>query len=91
MALEVKRISIEAITELRPLMARIQARDKSLAQQITRAASSMSLNIAEGELSDPGKRRMAAWKAPIATSAGSALTVGTTGRPRDKDGTARSS
>jgi four helix bundle protein len=47
MALIVADLSIELIEKLRPLMARIRARDKSLADQIQRAASSVALNIGE--------------------------------------------
>jgi four helix bundle protein len=41
------------IETLRPLVPRIKQRDKSLADQLTRAASSIALNIGEAELSDP--------------------------------------
>ena len=46
---------------------RIKAKDRSLADQITRAASSIALNIGEAEYSDPGNRR-----ARFFTAAGSA-------------------
>jgi len=52
MALIVADLSIELIEKLRPLVARIKARDRSLADQIQRAASSVALNI--GEVA-PGK------------------------------------
>ncbi len=67
MALIVADLSIELIEKLRPLVARIKARDKSLADQIQRAASSVVLNIGEAEYSDPGNRR-----ARFHTAAGSA-------------------
>jgi four helix bundle protein len=67
MALIVAELSIELIETLRPLMSRIKARDKSLEDQIRRAASSGALNIGEGEYSDPGNRR-----ARYFTAAGSA-------------------
>jgi four helix bundle protein len=67
MALFVAELSIELIETLRPLMARIKARDKALEDQIRRAASSVALNIGEGEYSDPGNRR-----ARYFTAAGSA-------------------
>jgi four helix bundle protein len=67
MSLQVSALSIELIEALRPLMARIKARDKSLADQIQRAASSIALNLGEGEYSDPGNRR-----ARYFTAAGSA-------------------
>lgn len=67
MALQVAELSIELIEALRPLVPRIKARDKSLADQIMRAASSIALNVGEAELSDPGNRR-----ARLFTAAGSA-------------------
>ena len=47
MALQVASLSIELIETLRPLVPRIKQRDKSLADQLTRAASSIALNIGE--------------------------------------------
>ena len=41
---------------LQPLVARLRHRDKSLADQLTRAASSIALNIAESGYSDPGNK-----------------------------------
>ena len=67
MGLIVADLSIELIEKLRPLVARIKARDKSLADQIQRAASSVALNIGEAAYSDPGNRR-----ARFHTAAGSA-------------------
>ena len=66
-ALQVAGLSFEMIEALRPLMPRIRRMDKSLAEQLTRAATSVALNIAEGDLSDPGNRR-----ARFFTAAGSA-------------------
>ena len=57
MALQVAELSLELIETLRPLMPRIKQRDKSLADQILRAANSIALNVGEAELSDPGNRR----------------------------------
>jgi four helix bundle protein len=54
MALQVAELSLELIETLRPLMPRIKQRDKSLADQIQRSASSIALNLGEAELSDPG-------------------------------------
>ena len=67
MALRVAEMSVQMIETLRPLIGRIKARDKSLADQLTRAASSVCLNIAESQHSDPGNRR-----ARLFTAAGSA-------------------
>jgi four helix bundle protein len=58
---------MELVTCLRPLVPRIKRRDRSLADQLVRAASSVALNIAEAEYSDPGNKR-----ARFYTAAGSA-------------------
>ena len=58
---------MQLIEALRPLVPRIRARDRALADQLTRAASSVALNIGEGNYSDPGNRR-----ARFFTAAGSA-------------------
>jgi four helix bundle protein len=67
MALKVAELSFELIEALQPIVPRIKAKDRSLADQITRAASSIVLNIGEAEFSDPGNRR-----ARFFTAAGSA-------------------
>jgi len=67
MSLIVADLSIELIEKLRPLVSRIRARDKNLADQIQRAANSIALNLGEGAYSDPGNRR-----ARFHTAAGSA-------------------
>jgi four helix bundle protein len=67
MAFQALELSIELIGTLQPLMARIKQRDKSLADQIARAATSIALNLGEAEMSDPGNR-----KARLFTAAGSA-------------------
>ncbi len=67
MAFQASELSIELVEALVPLMPRIKQRDKSLADQLSRAASSISLNCAEAEFSDPGNRR-----ARLFTAAGSA-------------------
>lgn len=67
MALQVAEMSIQLIETLRPLVGRIKGRDKSLADQLTRAASSVALNIGESQHSDAGNRR-----ARLFTAAGSA-------------------
>jgi four helix bundle protein len=67
MSLQVGSFSLQLISTLRPLVPRIKERDRALADQLTRAASSIALNIGEAELSDPGNRR-----ARLFTAAGSA-------------------
>jgi four helix bundle protein len=67
MSLIVASLSYEVIEALCPLVPRIKRHDRSLADQILRAASSVALNIAEAEHSDPGNR-----KARFYTAAGSA-------------------
>lgn len=57
MPLHVQQVAIQVVAELRPLMPRIARHDKNLAAQVRRSASSVVLNIAEGEYSDPGTRR----------------------------------
>ena len=41
-------VSLEIISSLRPVVARLKRVDKALADQIQRAASSVSINLAEG-------------------------------------------
>jgi len=67
MAFQVEELSLELIEALVPLMPRIKQRDKDLADQLRRAASSIGLNCAEAALSDPGNKR-----ARLFTAAGSA-------------------
>jgi len=67
LSLQVASFSIELIALLRPLVLRIRRYDRSLADQLVRAASSVALNIAEAECSDPGNKR-----ARFFTAAGSA-------------------
>ena len=59
--------ALEAIELLRPLVDKIKAHDKSLAEQIRRAGSSVVLNLGEAAYSDPGNRR-----ARLNTASGSA-------------------
>jgi four helix bundle protein len=67
MAFQVETAAIELIEKLRPVVSVIKRHDRSLADQLTRAASSVALNIAESNYSDPGNR-----KARLFTAAGSA-------------------
>ena len=59
--------ALAAVEALRPVVAKIRAHDKSLASQLTDAASSMVLNIGEAAYSDPGTQR-----ARLSTASGSA-------------------
>ena len=67
MEFEVESVSLELIAALRPLALRIRRHDRSLADQLVRAASSVTLNIAEAKYSDPGNK-----KARFFTAAGNA-------------------
>lgn len=67
MAFVVEELAFQMIAELKPVMPKIRQRDRALADQLTRAASSVALNIAESVYSDPGNRR-----ARLFTAAGSA-------------------
>ena len=67
MAFQVEEYAYEMIEALQPLVVRIKRHDKSLADQLGRAASSVALNLAESNYSDPGNRR-----ARLFTAAGSA-------------------
>lgn len=57
MALQVAELGYQLIEELRPLVESIRRRDRSLADQLQRAASSICLNIAEADYSDAGNQR----------------------------------
>ena len=67
MAFQVEEAAYELIAALRAVVMRVRSRDRSLADQLTRAASSVALNIAESNYSDAGNRR-----ARLFTAAGSA-------------------
>jgi hypothetical protein len=63
MAMQVREMALSIVGALAPLKPLIQRQDRALA---VTAASSMVLNIAESEYSDPGNRR-----ACLFTAAGS--------------------
>ncbi len=67
MRMQVHELALSMIEALEPLMPLVQRRDRSLAMQLRSAASSVALNIAEAEYSDPGNKR-----ARLFTAAGSA-------------------
>jgi four helix bundle protein len=67
MPFQVEELSLELISALVSVMPRIKQRDKDLADQLKRAASSIGLNAAEAAFSDPGNRR-----ARLFSAAGSA-------------------
>jgi four helix bundle protein len=60
-------LSLQMVAALRPLVGRVKKQDRSLADQLVRAASSVALNVAEADYSDPGNKR-----ARLFTAAGSA-------------------
>jgi four helix bundle protein len=57
MTMQVQELALATIEALAPLMPLIEQRDRGLALQLRGAASSMALNIAEAEGSDPGNKR----------------------------------
>lgn len=57
MSFRVEELTLQFVEALVPLMPRIKQRDKSLEDQLRRAAASVGLNAAEAWGSDPGNRR----------------------------------
>ena len=55
--LRIYEVALRVLEELRPAVAAIEVRDRDLARQMRRAASSVVLNIAEGSGSSAGTRR----------------------------------
>lgn len=53
----VSDLGLQMVAAVRPLVARIKKQDRSLAEQLVRAASSVCLNTAEADYSDPGNKR----------------------------------
>jgi four helix bundle protein len=53
-----EQIALEVVAEIRPLLAKVRKQDASLFDQARRAASSVVLNIAEGEGSAGGNARL---------------------------------
>jgi four helix bundle protein len=64
---KVEEMAVELVEALQPVLRRVRGRDRALADQLSRAASSVALNIGEANYSDPGNRR-----ARLFTAAGSA-------------------
>jgi four helix bundle protein len=56
MALIVHEVAFEMVRDIRPLIDRIARRDRALAQQLKRSASSVPLNIGEGAYSRGGNQ-----------------------------------
>jgi four helix bundle protein len=50
-------VSLDVIKALRPIVPVIEANDRDLADQIKRAASSVALNLGEGQRSEKGNKR----------------------------------
>ncbi len=67
MALQMARLSLEMVEALRDVLPRIKRSDRNLADQLARAATSVVLNIAEGDAVKDGNQR-----ARFGTAAGSA-------------------
>ena len=65
-----EQVALEVIRDIRPLLEQVRRQDRGLFDQMRRAASSVVLNIGEGQASDGGNAR-----ARYAMAAGSAREV----------------
>jgi four helix bundle protein len=64
---QLEKLTIEIIKLLRPIVRRIEAHDRNLADQLKRAATSIALNVSESSYAKGGNR-----KAQLHVAAGSA-------------------
>jgi four helix bundle protein len=51
-------LTIEIIKQLKPIVRRIEMRDRNLADQLKRAATSIALNVSEGAHAKGGNRKV---------------------------------
>jgi four helix bundle protein len=70
MAFVAEEVSLEMVEALQPLVLLIKRKDPPLSDQLSRAAASVTLNIAESNYSEGGNRR-----SRLFTAAGSASEV----------------
>ena len=64
---QLETITLEIIKQLKPIVRRIESRDRNLADQLKRAATSIALNVSESSYAKGGNR-----KAQLHVAAGSA-------------------
>lgn len=58
MGLHVSEVSFELVGELRPIVEQVRQRDRSLADQLVRAANSIALNVEEARGLQMGNQRL---------------------------------